>query len=77
MTWDYFGMLLGKPGIKAVRWIVRFVSRALDREVSASEARSLFIAAAASALNATATELDHAVWAYERDYRESVHGAAR
>ena len=75
VTWEYFGMLLGKPGIKADRWVVRFVSRALDREISASEARSLLIAAA-TGLNATPTELDHAVWAYERDYQAPVHGAA-
>ena len=46
VTWEYFGMLLGKPGIKADRWIVHFVKRSLCREVSASEARSLLIEAA-------------------------------
>ena len=46
VTWEYFGMLLGKPGIKADRWIIRFVGRALCREVSPSEAKSLLIQAA-------------------------------
>ena len=73
VTWEYFGMLLGKPGIKADRWIVRFVNRALCREVSPSEARSLLIEAAGE-LKATPTDLDHAVWAYERDYKEPEHG---
>lgn len=66
VTWEYFGMLLGKPGIKADRWIVRFVNRALDREVTAREAKSLLVEAA-KGLDSTATELDHAIWAFERD----------
>ena len=69
VTWEYFGMLLGKPGIKADRWIVRFVNRALDREVTAAEAKALLIEAAAE-LEATPTELDHAIWAHERDLQE-------
>lgn len=74
VTWEYFGMLLGKLGIKADRWIIRFVGRALCREVSAAEARSLLIEAARE-LNAPPTELDHAIWAYERDYQEPGQGA--
>ena len=66
VTWEYLGMLLGKPGIKADRWIVRFAGRALDREVSAAEARALLVEAA-TVLEATPTELDHAIWAFERD----------
>lgn len=69
VTWEYLGMLLGKPGIKADRWIVRFVSRALGREVSATDAKSLLVDAA-GALSATPTDLDHAVWSYERSYEE-------
>lgn len=66
VTWEYFGMLLGKPDIKADRWVVRFVSRALDRELTAAEAKALLIGAAAE-LESTPTELDHAIWALERD----------
>ncbi|MET4060148.1 hypothetical protein ABIB35_001693 [Arthrobacter sp. UYP6] len=66
VTWEYFGMLLGKPGIKADRWIVRFVGRALRRDVTASEARALLVEAA-TVLESTPTELDHAIWAFERD----------
>lgn len=73
VTWEYFGMLLGKPGIKADRWIVRFVSRALGRDVSAAEAKSLLVDAA-DALSATPTELDHAIWAYERRVEETEQG---
>ncbi|UWX97738.1 hypothetical protein N2K95_03375 [Arthrobacter zhaoxinii] len=65
VTWDYFGMLLGKPGVKADRWILRFVNRGLGRELASTEARSL-LHKVADRLDATPTELDHAIWAYER-----------
>ncbi|MDM7990726.1 hypothetical protein [Arthrobacter sp. zg-Y877] len=76
VTWDYFGMLLGKLGVKADRWILRFVSRGLGRDLTPAEARSL-LHEVADRLDATPTELDHAIWAYERDRqapesRESV-----
>lgn len=66
VTWDYFGMLLGKPGVKADTWIVRFVERSVGRNVDSGEARSL-VMAAAEHLKASPTELDHAVWAHERN----------
>ena len=69
VTWEYLGMLLGKPGIKADRWIVHFVNRAIGRDVTAAEAKALLIEAAAE-LEATPTELDHAIWAHERDLQE-------
>lgn len=65
VTWEYLGMLLGKPGVKADRWILRFVSRGLGRDLSPTEARSL-LHEVADHLDATPTELDHAIWAYER-----------
>ncbi|MFF3036710.1 hypothetical protein [Arthrobacter citreus] len=67
VTWEYLGMLLGKPGIKADRWIVRFVGRALERDITAAEAKSVLVTAAGS-LGATPTELDHAIWAWERSH---------
>lgn len=70
MTWEYFGMLLGKPGVKADTWICRFVERAVGRDVSPREAKSL-VMAAAGRLNADATHLDHAIWAYERQRSSS------
>jgi hypothetical protein len=33
VTWDYFLMLLGTPGVKADTWIVRFAADALGRHV--------------------------------------------
>ncbi len=65
VTWDYLGMLLGKPGVKADTWITRIVSRAVGREVSSPEARNV-VKAAAKELKVGATELDHALWYHER-----------
>lgn len=61
VTWTYFTMLLGQPGVKADTWIVRFVTGALRRPVAPSEAEQLVTAAAAE-LGASPTVLDHAIW---------------
>ncbi|WP_458116560.1 hypothetical protein [Arthrobacter sp. D2-10] len=65
VTWEYFGMLLGKPGVKADTWIQRFVGRALGRKTGAEETRRVVIAASEK-LKVNPIELDHAIWAYER-----------
>ena len=65
VTWEYFLMLLGRPGVKADRWIVSFVSRALSRTVSPAESRGL-VKAAATELGAGQTALDHAIWSHAR-----------
>ncbi|MBW8172942.1 hypothetical protein K0651_07765 [Ornithinimicrobium sp. Arc0846-15] len=73
VTWEYFTMLVGKPGVKADRWIVRWVAATLGRKrVSSEEARELIVAAqeqmhqdspeTAPAL----TQLDHAIWDHVR-----------
>lgn len=61
VTWRYFTMLLGTPGVKADTWIVRFVGDALSRQVSPAEAEEL-IGAAADELAVDRTALDHAIW---------------
>lgn len=61
VTWRYFTMLLGTPGVKADTWIVRFVADALSRQVSSAEAEEL-VGAAADALGVNRTVLDHAIW---------------
>lgn len=63
VTWRYFTMLLGTPGVKADTWIIRFVHDALSRPVDAAEAEEL-VGAAAGALDVTETKLDHAIWRY-------------
>lgn len=66
VTFEYFLMLLGRPGIKADRHIVAFVSKALNgRRVDPSQAHAL-LSAAAHRLKMDPTTLDHAVWQHQR-----------
>lgn len=65
VTWEYFLMLLGRPGSKADVWIIRFVGDALGRQVGKDEARVLVVAAAGR-LDVDATTLDHAIWSHRR-----------
>ncbi|SDU17943.1 hypothetical protein [Jiangella alkaliphila] len=66
VTWEYFLMLLGTPGVKADTWITRFVSEALDgRTVTSTEARALVIRVAEK-LQVSPTLLDHAIWSHRR-----------
>lgn len=66
LTWNYFLMLVGIPGVKADRMIVRFVSGALTRpkEVSEKEA-SRFIEAVADRMGVNYSHLDHTIWRYQ------------
>lgn len=63
-TYRYFLMLLGVPGVKADTMVVRFLTNAIGRDVSQSEAER-FVTEAASQLEVGATELDHAIWRYQ------------
>jgi hypothetical protein len=65
VTWEYFLMLLGTPGVKADTWIVRFIRDTLQRDLSPAEARELLIEAA-NALNTNLSALDHAIWNHMR-----------
>ncbi len=65
VTWAYFGMLLGRPGVKADRMIRRFVGDAVNREVSAHEAARL-VTSVAGRLHGDTSHLDHAIWRYQR-----------
>lgn len=65
VTWEYFTMLLGQPGVKADTWIRRYVSPTNGPKVSYPYARDL-VKAAAESLGVTATELDHAIWDFAR-----------
>lgn len=84
ITFEYFAMLLGRPGVKADTMVVRFVNRALQAaelpKVDAATARSLVIDAyehsrtsgkAASAAESL-THFEHAIW-----LTESNRAAAR
>lgn len=78
VTFDYFLVLLNVPGVKADTMIRAFVDEALqdglepgsgdERRVAPTQARTLLLAAA-NHLNLDASELDHAVWLYQRSAR--------
>jgi hypothetical protein len=65
VTWEYFGMLLGRPGVKADRWVIQAVSTAVERRVTAVEARDVVLATAHD-MGESPTRLEHALWAFER-----------
>ncbi len=76
VTWEYVGMLLGQPGVKADRWVVQAVARAVGRRVTAAEAREIVLATAED-MDENATRLEHALWAFERSRRGATGDAAR
>lgn len=65
VTWEYFGMLLGRPGVKADRWVIQSVRNAVKRPVTAQAARGVVLGTAA-ALGRDPTALEHALWAFKR-----------
>ncbi|WP_129670249.1 hypothetical protein [Phytoactinopolyspora endophytica] len=65
VTWEYFLMLLGIPGVKADTWVLRFAEQTLGRKTSPAEARGLILAAATK-LHVDPSRLDHAIWAHMR-----------
>lgn len=68
VTWHYVQMLAGIPGIKPDRMIIRFVAKALDRPVKTVGSAFCveLLSAVAAELSMTASELDHAIWNYQR-----------
>lgn len=68
VTWDYFCMLLGHPGVKPDTWIGRFVEAAIGQTLTPSEAGAA-VKAAAAQLGANPSQLDHAIWDYARRTR--------
>lgn len=62
ITWEYFTMLLGHPGVKADTMITRFVAASLDLpHVDAGRAHAA-VSVAASVLQVQPRDLDHAIW---------------
>ena len=68
VTWDYFCMLLGHPGVKPDTWIGRFVAAVLGQALSPSDAGAA-VKSAAAQLEADPSQLDHAIWEYQRRTR--------
>ncbi|MFC6704862.1 hypothetical protein [Flexivirga alba] len=64
LTWTYFLMLAGVPGVKADRMVVRHVSRVLRRDVDPREAARI-VSEVATRRNVSRTKLDHAIWRFE------------
>lgn len=66
LTWNYFLMLLGIPGVKADRMVIRFVTETLDRpkDVSSKEASRL-VEAVADDLKLNYIQLDHTIWRFQ------------
>lgn len=72
VTYEYFTMLLGQPGIKADRMIRAFVDTALKEQrlapVDAATARRLLAGVqAADRPDVELHKFDHAIWMYQRD----------
>jgi hypothetical protein len=68
LTWRYFLMNTGMPGIKADRMITRWTSRAVGRSTTPRQAELILIEAARR-LGVESRRLDHAVWDHERRRR--------
>ncbi len=68
LSWEYFLMLLGLPGVKADRMVRRFVADALAvDEVAVTEARANgLVRAAADQLRVDPRFMDYAIWQYQR-----------
>lgn len=61
VTWEYFLMLLGQPGVKADVWIVRFVEQGLGRALPSREV-GVLMKRAAGELKVSPTNLDYVIW---------------
>ncbi len=68
LSWEYFLMLLGLPGVKADRMVRRFVADALAvDEVAVTEARANgLVRDAADQLRVDPRFMDYVIWQYQR-----------
>lgn len=66
LSWRYMLMLAKVPGVKADRWICRFVARALGLPEVTSSFAACAVTRAAGILNESTIRLDHAIWRYAR-----------
>lgn len=64
LTWTYFLMLCGVPGVKADRMVVRYISTALGHHIDPKEAAWL-VGQLADHLDVTRNKLDHTIWRLE------------
>lgn len=68
ITWHYAQMLAGIQGVKPDRMICRFVadSLRLPRKDVATEFAGVIVTAAATEMGMLPTDLDHAIWQWQR-----------
>jgi hypothetical protein len=69
ITWHYMQMLAGIPGVKPDRMICRFIADSLElprRSVTPPFALEI-LTAAAKEMGMSPTDLDHAVWQFQRN----------
>ena len=67
-TWHYVLMLLGKPDVKVDTMIRRFEEDAVGKQLSVDVTRKL-VKDTARTYKVGATDLDHAIWAWQRKQR--------
>lgn len=72
VTWSYFQMLLGVQGVKADVMVTRFVADALEIETVPSRQARELVVEAAERMKVGATDLDHAIWSWQRKQRRKA-----
>ncbi len=75
LTWTYFLMLCGVPGVKADRMVVAYVSRALGRPADSKRSASL-VGQVADRIAVNRTKLDHAIWRKESNREVYLDGSS-
>lgn len=65
VTWEYFTMLLGHPGVKADTMIRSFVSDSLGVADASPTRAHAAVTGAANLLGVEARDLDHAIWRHQ------------
>ena len=65
VTWSYFRMLLGFEDVKPDTWVMRFVRDAVPG-VASTQAASELVHEVAALMGVSPTDLDHAIWRYQR-----------
>lgn len=73
LTWNYFLMLCGLPGVKADRMVTRFTGDAVGRAVGQSEASAL-VEAVCDRQGWNYTMVDHTLWRFQsgRPHRRDI-----
>lgn len=68
ITWHYLQMLAGTPGVKPDRMICRFIADSLElpRHSVTPQFALEILTAAADQMTMSPTDLDHAVWQFQR-----------